>query len=164
MLARLPCSWLMNIISIPKVPYCKRLLQGEFPPLELGCAVATEKGNLAVTEELSLVYNNNPGWKISILCMALWDGSKDKIQATIYFTRTTWMQLNLMECQNFSSPPTRVSGINAFTVNKTKCEWLQWLFFAMWEAFSATVFVLDGFSSFKKAVFHCLCVLMQENV
>lgn len=61
----------MNIISIPKVPYCKRLLQGEFPPLELGCAVATEKGNLAVTEELSLVYNNNHGWIISILCMAL---------------------------------------------------------------------------------------------
>lgn len=61
----------MNIISIPKVPYCKRLLQGEFTPLELGCAVATEKGNLAVTGKLSLIYNNDHGWIISILCMAL---------------------------------------------------------------------------------------------
>lgn len=158
----MPCSWLMNIIPFPKVPYCKRLLQGEFPPLELGCAVATEKGNLAVTGKLSLVYSNNQGQIISILCMAFSDGSKDKIQATSFFPRTTWMQLNLMQCQNFSSPP-RVPGINAFTVNKTKCEWLQWLFFAMWEAFSATVFVLEGFS-FLKEQFSIACVLMQENV
>lgn len=75
----------MNTISISKVPYCKRLFQGEFPPLELGCAVATEKGNLAVSVRRNCHFVYNENYEISILYMELWDDSKDKTQATSFF-------------------------------------------------------------------------------
>lgn len=69
------CSWLINVISISKVPYCERLFQGEFPPLELGCAVATEKGSLAVTLQKDCYFVYNENYEIAILYMDLWDDS-----------------------------------------------------------------------------------------
>lgn len=101
--AWVPCSLIMKLISISKVPYCKRLFQGEFPPLELGCAVATEKGSLAVTVWRNSIYSED--YKTSILYLNLWDDLRQnyKLFYLFFFTMRAWMKLNLVHSRTLVS-------------------------------------------------------------